>query len=87
MDKPLDQKHTPYFTHYYFTQFLFQGYGNMGICGDNMAMKVFVDKMTIKTHFLFMTRLLDGDMHRLNQRDENNAYEKKLLEQQLANAQ
>jgi hypothetical protein len=31
-------------------------------------------------------RLLDGDMHRLNQRDENNAYEKKLLEQQLQNA-
>ena len=25
-------------------------------------------------------KLLDGDMHRLNQRDENNAYEKKILE-------
>jgi hypothetical protein len=25
-------------------------------------------------------RLLDGDMHRLNVRDETNAYEKKLLE-------
>ena len=31
-------------------------------------------------------RLLDGDMHRLNVRDENNAYEKKLLESQLNNA-
>lgn len=31
-------------------------------------------------------KLLDGDMHRLNQRDESNAYEKKIMEGQLQNA-